>query len=59
MGVSVPLAWDELGDVPASDKWTIANIHTRLDVGDTPWDDYRPQALGAAMKAMGFKPGEN
>lgn len=56
MGVSVPLAWDELGDVPASDKWTVANIHTRLDVGDTPWDDYRPQALGAAMKAMGFKP---
>lgn len=56
MGVSVPLAWDELGDVPASDKWTIANIHTRLDVGDAPWDGYRPQALGAAMKAMGFKP---
>ena len=57
MGVSVPLSWDELGDVPASDKWTIATIHTRLDVGDSPWDDYQPQALGAAMKAMGFKPG--
>ncbi len=57
MGVSVPLAWDELGDVPASDSWTVANIHTRLDVGNAPWDGYRPQALGQAMKAMDFKPG--
>ncbi|CUJ28604.1 DNA ligase D [Achromobacter xylosoxidans] len=56
MGVSVPLAWDELDEVRASDQWTIANIHTRLDVGDAPWDDYTPQALGAAMKAMDFKP---
>lgn len=57
MGVSVPLAWDELDDVPASDAWTVANIHTRLDVGDSPWDGYRPQALRAAMQAMAFKPG--
>ncbi|WP_183006228.1 DNA ligase D [Achromobacter sp. UMC71] len=56
MGVSVPLAWDELDDLRASDTWTIANIHTRLDAGNAPWDGYRPQALGAAMKAMGFKP---
>lgn len=56
MGVSVPLAWEELDAVRASNQWTIANIHERLDVGDTPWDDYAPQALGAAMKAMDFRP---
>ncbi|CAB3906785.1 DNA ligase D [Achromobacter ruhlandii] len=56
MGVSVPLAWEELDEVRASDQWTIANIHERLDVGDSPWDDYAPQALGAAMKALDFKP---
>ncbi|MGE8656088.1 MAG: DNA ligase D [Achromobacter sp.] len=56
MGVSVPLAWDELDSVPASDAWTIANIHARLDVGDAPWDDYAPQALAAAMQALDFKP---
>ncbi|MBV7486546.1 DNA ligase D [Bordetella sp. BOR01] len=59
MGVSVPLAWDELGRLDSSDHWTVANIHTRLDVGNAPWDDYKPQAIGAAMKALGFKPGQN
>ncbi|MFY2640994.1 DNA ligase D [Achromobacter insuavis] len=57
MGVSVPLAWEELDAVRASDQWTIANIHERLDVGDTPWDDYAPQAIAGAMRAMDFKPG--
>lgn len=57
MGVSVPLAWEELEQVRASDQWTIAHIHERLDVGDTPWDDYAPQAIAGAMKAMDFTPG--
>ncbi|WP_231689784.1 DNA ligase D, partial [Achromobacter sp. 2789STDY5608628] len=57
MGVSVPLAWEELDAVRASNQWTIANIHERLDVGDTPWDDYAPQAIAGAMRAMDFKPG--
>lgn len=57
MGVSVPLAWEELDAVRASNQWTIANIHERLDVGDSPWDDYAPQAIAGAMKAMDFTPG--
>ncbi|MBO9354608.1 DNA ligase D [Bordetella petrii] len=56
MGISVPLGWDELGKLDRSDHWTVANVHTRLDMGNTPWDDYKPQALGAAMKALDFRP---
>ncbi|HYG43716.1 MAG TPA: DNA ligase D [Bordetella sp.] len=59
MGISVPLAWDELGQLDCSDHWTVANVHTRLDVGNTPWDDYKPQVMGAAMKALDFRPGQN
>lgn len=55
MGVSVPLAWDELDGLKRSDQWTIANIHDRLDVGNAPWDDYTPQTLGRAMKTLGFE----
>lgn len=53
----MPLAWEELDAVRASNQWTIANIHERLDVGDSPWDDYAPQAIAGAMKAMDFTPG--
>jgi bifunctional non-homologous end joining protein LigD len=32
-------------------------VHTRLDVGNTPWDDYATSARGLApaMKKLGFK----
>lgn len=56
MGVSVPVAWDELADLKSSAHWTISNIHTRLDAGNTPWDGYAPQAVGRAMAAMAFDP---
>ncbi|MCD0504166.1 DNA ligase D [Bordetella petrii] len=56
MGVSVPLSWDELGDIRSSDQWTVSNIQARLDVADTPWDGYRPQAIGPAMKALDYRP---
>ncbi|OZI43730.1 DNA ligase D [Bordetella genomosp. 5] len=52
LGVSVPLAWDELKSLKRGDQWTVRNIHDRLDVGDTPWDDYRPQSLAAALDAF-------
>ncbi|MFJ1299130.1 DNA ligase D [Pseudomonadota bacterium AL_CKDN230030165-1A_HGKHYDSX7] len=52
LGVSVPLAWDELKAVKRGDQWTVRNIHERLDVGDTPWDDYSPQSLTTALKAF-------
>jgi len=58
LGVSVPVAWDELADLKSSAHWTISNIHTRLDAGNAPWDGYAPQAVGRAMAAMEFDPGK-
>ncbi|MDQ8020428.1 MAG: DNA ligase D [Moraxellaceae bacterium] len=54
MGVSVPVGWDELAGLKAADQWTLRNIHTRLDVGNTPWQDYAKSAhrLGPAMKKL-------
>jgi bifunctional non-homologous end joining protein LigD len=56
LGISVPLAWDELQSVSSGAQWTIANAHTRLDVGNAPWEDYRPQAVKPAMKALRYEP---
>ncbi|NGZ83618.1 DNA ligase D [Duganella aceris] len=59
MGISVPVTWEELGELRGGDHWTVATVHTRLDVGNTPWDDYAKAAKGLApaMKLLGFKPG--
>ncbi|MBV6322612.1 DNA ligase D [Duganella violaceipulchra] len=59
LGISVPLAWEELDGLHGADRWTVANVHTRLDVGNAPWDAYEHAAKGLApaMKVMGFKPG--
>lgn len=59
MGVSVPVAWDELDKLTSGAHWTISNIHERLDAGNAPWDGYAPQALGPAMDALDFKPGKS
>ena len=58
LGISVPLAWDELAGLKAGDQWNIKNAHTRLDRGNEPWAGYAKAAktLTAAMKKMGFKP---
>lgn len=58
LGISVPLGWDELDKLTSSDQWTIANVHERLDVGNTPWQDYATAAktLTKAMKQLGFVP---
>lgn len=59
LGISVPLAWDELLSVKAGDQWNVRNAHTRLDQGNEPWAAYARSArsLNAAMKQMGFKAG--
>ena len=58
LGISVPLAWDELAGLDRSDHWNIRNAHTRLDAGNQPWDGYARAAksLTAAMKTLGYKP---
>ncbi|CAB3627622.1 DNA ligase D [Achromobacter marplatensis] len=58
LGVSVPVAWEELAKLSGSAHWTIANIHARLDAGNTPWEGYAPQAVGRAMAAIDFRPGK-
>jgi bifunctional non-homologous end joining protein LigD len=58
LGISVPVAWDELAGLKGGDQWTIKNVHARLDQGNAPWADYATAAktLTAAMKQLGFKP---
>lgn len=58
MGVSVPVNWEELTGLSSGSHWNVQNIGKRLEVGNTPWDDYAASArpIGSAMKALGFKP---
>ena len=56
LGVSMPLAWDELSDVKSGAQWTIATARERLSFQKTdPWADYwkTRQALKAAMAKLG------
>jgi bifunctional non-homologous end joining protein LigD len=57
LGISVPLAWDELAHVKSGDQWNVRNVHTRLDKGNDPWEGYAKAAktLAAAMKQLRFK----
>ena len=59
LGVSVPLGWDELPALEASDRWNVQNIGERLAIGNDPWAGYAKAAktLTAAMKQLGYKPG--
>ena len=57
LGISVPLAWEELDKLKAADQWNVSNVHSLLDVGNMPWDGYARSAKGldAAMKKLGFE----
>jgi len=53
LGVSVPLAWDEVAATTGGDQWTIENLHERLaELKSDPWADYAKtrQRITAAMK---------
>ncbi|MEZ5641856.1 MAG: non-homologous end-joining DNA ligase [Burkholderiaceae bacterium] len=54
LGVSVPIAWDELDAVTGGAHWTLANVAERLRIGNAPWDGYgqAARALGSAQKAL-------
>ncbi|SCX57258.1 DNA ligase D [Nitrosospira sp. Nsp1] len=58
LGVSVPLAWEELESLTSASRWSALNIHERLDKGNAPWADYgaTKQSVVPAMKTLGFKP---
>ncbi|MGH6645795.1 DNA ligase D [Aquabacterium sp.] len=60
LGVSMPVSWDELPNLKSGAHWTISTARDRLSFQSVdPWADYwaSKQTLGAAMKALGFKPG--
>jgi bifunctional non-homologous end joining protein LigD len=53
LGVSVPLAWDEVESTTAGDQWTVANVRERLEaLHEDPWAGYAKtrQRITAAMK---------
>ena len=56
LGVSVPIAWEELSEVTSGAHWNLANIDARLDVGNAPWADYAnaAQNLTQAMRRLGL-----
>ncbi len=60
LGVSVPVAWSELASLTGSAHWRVANIQSRLNIGNEPWKEYSSSAqnLGAAMKILGFQPAQ-
>ena len=56
LGVSVPVAWDELAELDSAAHWTVGNIGPRLTLGNRPWARYAHSArgLGPAMKRLGY-----
>jgi len=53
LGVSVPLAWDEVGQTTGGDQWNIRNLHERLaQLKSDPWAEYPKtrQRITAAMR---------
>lgn len=56
-GVSVPIAWTELGKLKGADQWNVRNIHSRLDQGNAPWAAYRSatNTLTHAMRILNYQ----
>lgn len=59
LGISVPVAWNELDKLSGSAHWTLRSVDQRLHVGNAPWAGYSTAAvsLTGAMKALGYRPG--
>jgi bifunctional non-homologous end joining protein LigD len=59
LGVSMPVAWDELAALKSGAHWTIATAREHLSFQTTdPWAGYwtRRQSLASAMKLLEFVP---
>jgi bifunctional non-homologous end joining protein LigD len=57
LGVSMPLAWDDLASLKRSDQWTVRTARERLSFQTIdPWQDYWAckQTLTAALKTLGL-----
>jgi bifunctional non-homologous end joining protein LigD len=48
LGVSVPVAWDELPALKSAAQWTVANVAERFATGNKPWagDGAQPKGIG-------------
>jgi bifunctional non-homologous end joining protein LigD len=59
MGVSMPIAWDDLAALKRGDQWTVrtAREHLSFQTAD-PWKDYGAckQTLNVGLKALGIAP---
>lgn len=58
LGVSVPVAWDELLSLTSGAHWTLQTAPGRFAIGNTPWRDWETGRKGLAkpMKMVGFEP---
>jgi bifunctional non-homologous end joining protein LigD len=57
LGVSMPVAWDDLNHLKSGSQWTIANAREHLSFQKTdPWADYwkTKQSLAKPMRVLGF-----
>jgi bifunctional non-homologous end joining protein LigD len=57
LGVSVPVAWDELESLTGGANWSVATIAGRLAIGNRPWEGYDASrsTLADSMKKLGFR----
>jgi bifunctional non-homologous end joining protein LigD len=37
LGISVPVAWSDLGALKGGDHWTVRTVHARMGEGNDPW----------------------
>ena len=58
LGISVPVAWEELALLRGGDHWSVKTVHERLDIGNQPWVGYARAARGLsyAMSTLGYSP---
>jgi bifunctional non-homologous end joining protein LigD len=58
MGISVPVAWSELGQLTSGAHWTVRTVGERLRQGNAPWDGYAAAAvsLSGAMRLLAYVP---
>lgn len=61
LGISVPVAWEELASLKGGDHWTVRTAHARLDEGNRAWDGYAGSAcrLTSAMKMLNYPVGSS
>ena len=56
LGISVPVAWEELPALRGGDHWRVETAPQRLAIGNAPWAGYAKAARGlnSAMSALNY-----